>query len=75
MTNKRVRDIIGKELEFFADESKTDEQKQKHVDVSMTICSLAKQYINSLDIAVRMRKLDIEEDKVDAKAKEIEANN
>lgn len=71
MTNKRLRTILGERIEKIASpdfEKKNATEKENEFKTDAIICSLAKQYINSLDIAVRMRRLDIDEEKIDVKS-------
>ena len=52
-----LQEILGNRIRIAVDENLSIEERKKEVEISQTICSLAKQMINNADIVLRANKL------------------
>ena len=52
-----LQTILGDRIRIAVDENLPIETRKKEVEISQTICSLAKQMINNADIVLRANKL------------------
>lgn len=52
-----LQEILGNRISIAVDENLPVEERKKEVEISQTICSLAKQMINNADIVLRANKL------------------
>lgn len=52
-----LQEILGNRIKIAVDENLSIEGRKKEVEISQTICSLAKQMINNADIVLRANKL------------------
>jgi len=52
-----LQEILGNRIKIAVDENLSIEDRKKEVEISQTICSLAKQMINNADIVLRANKL------------------
>ena len=56
-----LQEILGNRIRIAVDENLSIEERKKEVEISQTICSLAKQMINNADIVLRANKLVADE--------------
>ena len=52
-----LEDKLCEQIELITDPNLSHEEKMKHADVSVVVCSLSKQLINYADVVLRTEKL------------------
>ena len=52
-----LQEILGNRIKIAVDETLPIDERKKEVEISQTICSIAKQMINNADIVLRANKL------------------
>lgn len=57
MTLIELQKVLGERVSIAVDKDMPVEDRRKEMEVSQTICSLAKQMINNADIVLRTNKL------------------
>ena len=57
MTLIQLQEKIGEQIEFFTNETIPLEVREQYIEVGSLVSSLAKQFINGADVALRTDKL------------------
>lgn len=57
MTLIELQKVLGERISIAVDKEMSVEDRRKEMEISQTICSLAKQMINNADVVLRTNKL------------------
>ena len=57
MTLIQLQEKLGEQIEFFTNETIPLDVRERYIEVGALVSSLAKQYINGADVALRADKL------------------